>query len=234
MHLALIILVHQRDVIAAHQISRMQIKQRVVIGISVITIREHRPINKHRVVLTDRPLLSGHFDRDNHHGGGDATLGFKPSPTMRPSPPKQNPRPPTLTPHRPKRMNHAGRDTHLGVLGCGRGSGGLARRVTRPPSRARNPRWRSPHRRAPKQTSRCSTPTTSAHWTSVVQRYGKRLREAQHQAFPASPQAATSGVSAGGRRMPGASPSDEPQTPLTRQPTAIRHRDASRDLDPGS
>ena len=40
--LALVVLVHQRDVIAAHQISGMQVKQRVVIGIGVLTIRVHR------------------------------------------------------------------------------------------------------------------------------------------------------------------------------------------------
>ena len=41
-HLALVVLVHQRDVVGADQISGMRVKQRVVIGVGVLTIRVHR------------------------------------------------------------------------------------------------------------------------------------------------------------------------------------------------
>ena len=54
-HLAVVVLVHQRDVIGADQISRMQVKQRVVIGIGVITTRVHRRIHKHGVLVAHRP-----------------------------------------------------------------------------------------------------------------------------------------------------------------------------------
>ena len=49
-HLALVVLVHQRDVVSAHQISRMQIQQRVVVGVGIGAIGVDSGVDENRVV----------------------------------------------------------------------------------------------------------------------------------------------------------------------------------------
>jgi hypothetical protein len=69
-HLVVVVLIHQRDVMDAYGIGGVEVKQRFAIGIGVRTIRIHRCVHKHWVIAAHHPAPLRSLRRaagDSHH-----------------------------------------------------------------------------------------------------------------------------------------------------------------------